>query len=1076
MTVAAGIETGAGGHQEPGRGLFQAKGLGKAPGSVWAGAAQGSSSSSAGRTVESFQSNWQAQFASLCGGMDSLNAESESASEIEDVPEAPVDGSAPSVPALVPPVLAGGALPSKTGKQQPSSQVARHAVVPLVPRTVKMAPSTTVRAPKQSTEKGTVARATPARPSKSPEVFSEHSGGTSELGRSAWGTAPPKQISETSTILPLEAAIPIAPIPIMNAAIPQPESSQEPGYAISAGGVSANGSSERLAATGSFAQETGKGTAGATVVRGGAQSRAGDADVRDVPATVSGTGAGVDSEEARRPQPSGLSLPLSEASSASDRRDPQTDSATDAGLHIQAKTQSPAVELAETDFPAAVSAPVSSIDGREEDRLQPSFIPAREPSSASGWPVTETKSTAETGIQVRSIAQSQEVDARTQIAPQMPAVKSPLFDMREGIAVEPSASPVGNASSHSGRLETEIDSAAASGIRVRTRAQSRQVDAETPNSPRTTPATRKGVESAQPGRAPTNGFPVGEAASASGYSGTGTGNFAELGEQVRASAPSPQADAPVPSTPGRSIATEVGVEGVQPWRAQPSAGSLSDRVSTSGLPEPARSTPRSAGIDNPARVQEPVPNPEIPVAPERSGASAQAVEKQARSAPGSVFQVHADAQEAVAGGDSRVAKTAPLASPAPEVLSFHPLGLRSSGETTISRARDVSNPATLPAYASQPPGQPAPPVSTGGSEGIANNQPETSISSDLGTSRPDWPATATDTISAPAGSPAQSIANHRYPAEAPASRLGTQPNAVQPVAKRPTQAAGFGPELPLVQGPATVSPNTPFVTTVAGPESSGLIGSGPGSFQASQRTMRGAATDGRRGLSNQAQPAAVPGEPSGLVHDPAAIPAQPNPANGHAQIPAPFSPGEAFAALDAEPAPGKQAWTHASPRQAEAGFEDPALGWVGVRADLSGGGVHASLVPASTQAAQDLGRHMDGLNTYLAEQHTPVDSLVMAAPVERAADSTGRESTNYGARPGTEEGMLQGMNQGMSQGMHQGAGDHNAHQQTYADRDSSPALRMTDTEGPVAAQTSVAAVGADGSAQSRAGMHISVVA
>jgi hypothetical protein len=87
-----------------------------------------------------------------------------------------------------------------------------------------------------------------------------------------------------------------------------------------------------------------------------------------------------------------------------------------------------------------------------------------------------------------------------------------------------------------------------------------------------------------------------------------------------------------------------------------------------------------------------------------------------------------------------------------------------------------------------------------------------------------------------------------------------------------------------------------------------------------------------------------------------------------------------FAALDAGTGPGTPAWVHAGTQQAEAGFEDPALGWVGVRADLGAGGIHASLVPGSAEAAQALGGQMAGLHAFLAEQHTPVETLTMAAP------------------------------------------------------------------------------------------------
>jgi hypothetical protein len=120
---------------------------------------------------------------------------------------------------------------------------------------------------------------------------------------------------------------------------------------------------------------------------------------------------------------------------------------------------------------------------------------------------------------------------------------------------------------------------------------------------------------------------------------------------------------------------------------------------------------------------------------------------------------------------------------------------------------------------------------------------------------------------------------------------------------------------------------------------------------------------------------------------------------------------ETFSALDAEAAPGVPAWTHATGRQVEAGFQDPALGWIGVRADLSGGGVHASLMPDSAAAAQELGRHLDGLNAYLAEQHTPVASLEMAAPSGRGADSSAGDGFGQGTQQGTQQGTGQNAQQ-----------------------------------------------------------------
>jgi hypothetical protein len=105
---------------------------------------------------------------------------------------------------------------------------------------------------------------------------------------------------------------------------------------------------------------------------------------------------------------------------------------------------------------------------------------------------------------------------------------------------------------------------------------------------------------------------------------------------------------------------------------------------------------------------------------------------------------------------------------------------------------------------------------------------------------------------------------------------------------------------------------------------------------------------------------------------------------------------DTFSALDAGTSPGTPAWTHAGSQHAEAGFRDPALGWVSVRADLNAGGIHATLVPSSAEAAQALNGHLAGLSTHLVEQQAPVASLTMASPSDN----------------GVENGMGQRMQQG----------------------------------------------------------------
>jgi hypothetical protein len=109
---------------------------------------------------------------------------------------------------------------------------------------------------------------------------------------------------------------------------------------------------------------------------------------------------------------------------------------------------------------------------------------------------------------------------------------------------------------------------------------------------------------------------------------------------------------------------------------------------------------------------------------------------------------------------------------------------------------------------------------------------------------------------------------------------------------------------------------------------------------------------------------------------------------------------EAFATLDAAGPTGNTTWIHAGAQRAEVGFQDPALGWVGVRADLSGGGVHAQLIPGSTEAAQTLSSHMAGLNGYLAEHHTAVETLTLKAPEAGWSGYGGGHSAGAGTQQG----------------------------------------------------------------------------
>jgi hypothetical protein len=122
---------------------------------------------------------------------------------------------------------------------------------------------------------------------------------------------------------------------------------------------------------------------------------------------------------------------------------------------------------------------------------------------------------------------------------------------------------------------------------------------------------------------------------------------------------------------------------------------------------------------------------------------------------------------------------------------------------------------------------------------------------------------------------------------------------------------------------------------------------------------------------------------------------------------------DTFAALDSEDAQTKPTWVHAGSQQAEAGFQDPSLGWVGVRADSSTGGIHASLVAGTADAAQALGSHLAGLNAYLAEHHSEVAAVTLSAPDGGWADgSAGQGSTQQGTGQGTGQELSQGAGSG----------------------------------------------------------------
>ncbi len=221
-------------------------------------------------------------------------------------------------------------------------------------------------------------------------------------------------------------------------------------------------------------------------------------------------------------------------------------------------------------------------------------------------------------------------------------------------------------------------------------------------------------------------------------------------------------------------------------------------------------------------------------------------------------------------------------------------------------------------------------------------------------------------------------------AQGSASAAGSEPvvniNAANPAALQPAQNASF-PPLPMEPaGAARASApvNGVNVDRSADAASSVRAAHTAGTAQAVSSTAQAVTVSPV--AAQAASPALAQNAAAALPQQSTALPTAPA---------APSLAREPFAALDSGATPGvaaantaadSAAWTRTGAHSVEAGFEDPSLGWVGVRADLAAGQVHATVVPGSAEAAQALGGQLAGLHAYLNDQRTPVGSLALAAP------------------------------------------------------------------------------------------------
>jgi hypothetical protein len=233
--------------------------------------------------------------------------------------------------------------------------------------------------------------------------------------------------------------------------------------------------------------------------------------------------------------------------------------------------------------------------------------------------------------------------------------------------------------------------------------------------------------------------------------------------------------------------------------------------------------------------------------------------------------------------------------------------------------------------------------------------------------------------------------------------------------------------------------------------------------QTTARPAHGAGTAGslqQVNHLNAAQSTAPSLDASGLTCDPAGTRGAANPATAAGNsgsstaFPESATAHDTFAALDVDAASGMTRWIHAGAQRAEAGFQDPALGWVGVRAEAGSGGIHASLVPGSADAAQALSGHLAGLNSYLTEHHTPVETLTLAAA-----------SADRGSAHGEGQGMQQGAGQNNGQG---GSAESPAY--IPSSQPASPVAAVSEAVAPAGMMA------AGGMASVSGGVHVSVMA
>jgi hypothetical protein len=119
-----------------------------------------------------------------------------------------------------------------------------------------------------------------------------------------------------------------------------------------------------------------------------------------------------------------------------------------------------------------------------------------------------------------------------------------------------------------------------------------------------------------------------------------------------------------------------------------------------------------------------------------------------------------------------------------------------------------------------------------------------------------------------------------------------------------------------------------------------------------------------------------------------------------------------FLAMDSEGSVSIQQPSPTGVSQLMVGHQDPALGYIELRAHLDGSGVHASLGTQSTAAGEALAGHLGSLTNWLNDRHTPVESLTVLG-FNSQHDSSSSHRRDSGAN-GVTDGHGAGANTGQS--------------------------------------------------------------